>query len=328
MIQTIARLATLALLAPFALADGPLKVFVLAGQSNMVGAGAVEAQDDRNGGKGSLEHLVEDKATKKRFGHLVDKKGEWVERDDVWISFTGARDVHGKLAPGYGARETAIGPELGFGHVIGEHLDEDVLLVKVAWGGKSLAVDFRPPSAGGEVGPNYTELFTQVRGVLANLDERFPELRKTVRSAKADGHDSGYEIVGFGWHQGWNDRINQEFNDAYEENMACFIRDARRELDVKDLPFVIAETGMNGPDETHPRALSLMKAQKAVTERKEFKGTVAFVATQDLWRPKEESPSGQGYHWNSNAETYYLIGEGMGTAMVELLKGTKTRRRK
>lgn len=41
-----------------------------------------------------------------------------------------------------------IGPELGFGWVVGDALEEPVLLVKCAWGGKSLAVDFRPPSAG------------------------------------------------------------------------------------------------------------------------------------------------------------------------------------
>ncbi|MFN6107114.1 MAG: hypothetical protein ACK5EA_22025 [Planctomycetaceae bacterium] len=29
---------------------------------------------------------------------------------------------------------------------------------------------------------------------------------------------------------------------------------------------------------------------------------------------------GQGYHWNTNAETYYLIGEAMGQAMVKLLE--------
>ena len=30
------------------------------------------------------------------------------------------------------------------------------------------------------------------------------------------------------------------------------------------------------------------------------------------------SPTGQGYHWNTNAETYYLIGEAMGNAMKKL----------
>jgi alpha-galactosidase len=308
-LRPLARTLLPLLLAPLALAEGQLKVFVLAGQSNMVGAGEVEADADRNDGKGSLEHLVRDPESRPRFGHLVDGEGAWVRRDDVWISFSGARDVHGELSVGYGARDDAIGPELGFGHVVGEHLDEQVLLVKVAWGGKSLAVDFRPPSAGGEVGPNYTALFEHVRDVLGNLEQLFPEYG-----------GEGYEVIGFGWHQGWNDRVNQQFNDAYEENLACFIRDVRAELGVVDLPFVIAETGMTGREEKHPRALSLMQAQAAVARREEFRGTVAFVGTRDFYRPPEDSPSGQGYHWNNNAETYYLIGEGMGKAMVALLE--------
>ena len=91
-----------------------------------------------------------------------------------------------------------------------------------------------------------------------------------------------------------------------------------------NLPFVIAETGMTGPNETHPRALSLMKAQAAVAQYPEFKGNVAFVKTQQFWREKEDSPSGQGYHWNTNAETYYLIGESMGQAMLGLMESAKT----
>ena len=87
---------------------------------------------------------------------------------------------------------------------------------------------------------------------------------------------------------------------------------------MKDLPFVIAETGMTGKEEKHPRALSLMKAQAAVVDYEEFKGNVAFVGTRDFWREKEVSPTAQGYHWNTNAETYYHIGEAMGTAMKKL----------
>jgi len=76
-----------------------------------------------------------------------------------------------------------------------------------------------------------------------------------------------------------------------------------------------------GSEEKHPRALSLMRAQAAVAEYPEFKGNVAFVGTKAFWRPQEVSPSGQGYHWNTNAETYYLIGEAMGRAMLQLLSG-------
>ena len=84
------------------------------------------------------------------------------------------------------------------------------------------------------------------------------------------------------------------------------------------LAFAIAETGMSGHEERHPRALSLMRAQAAVAQYAEFQGNVAFVGTKDFYRPPEESPSSQSYHWNSNAETYYLIGTAMGEAMKKL----------
>ncbi len=226
-------------------AEPPVKVFILAGQSNMQGAGIVSADAKRNGGQGSLEFLVKEPAFAQRFAHLVDEQGAWMTRDDVWIWYF---ERKGGLTVGYGSGSDRIGPELQFGHVVGDHFDQPVLLIKVAWGGKSLAKDFRPPSSGGEVGPFYTELFQHVREVLENLQTHFPAY-----------HGQGYEIVGFGWHQGWNDRVNQAFNDQYETNLANFIRDVRKQLGCEKLPFVIAETGMSGHAEKHPRALSLMR---------------------------------------------------------------------
>lgn len=295
--------------APAVAAERPVQVFILAGQSNMQGHGVIEADPARNGGKGSLEHLVNDPATAAGFRYLLDDNGGWATRDDVWIHDL---DRKGRLTVGYGAEEDRIGPELGFGHVLGDALEEPVLLIKLAWGGKSLGADFRPPGAGGAVGPYYREIVERTKAVLDNLATEFPEFG-----------DRGYELAGFGWHQGWNDRIDPEFNDAYEANLAHFIRDIRRDLGVKDLPFVIAETGMTGPRETHPRALSLMKAQAAVAEYDEFAGTVAFVGTRQFWRDADVSPTSQDYHWNSNAETYTLIGEAMGTAMAAMLRSTQ-----
>lgn len=289
--------------------NAKLKVFILAGQSNMQGTGHVEANLHRNGGKGSLEYMVKDPRLGEHAQRLVDADGSWITRQDVWIWYF---DRMGGLTVGFGANDKTIGPEFGFGHRVGEAFDEQVLLIKIAWGGKSLAVDFRPPSSGGEVGLFYTQLLAHVRNVLSNIEEYFPVY---------DGR--GYELVGFGWHQGWNDRVNQAHNDAYEENMVNFIRDIRNDLSVPDLPFVIAETGMSGHQEKHPRALSLMKAQAAVAQHPEFKGNVAFVGTKDFYRPKDESPSGQAYHWNNNAETYYLIGDGMAKAMLDLLNQSK-----
>ena len=282
-----------------------VKVFVLAGQSNMQGHGKVNAEQRANDGKGSLEWLVNNPTTSKKYGSLVDAAGDWKERPDVQIVYL---DRKGNLTPGYGHREGYIGPELGFGQVVGDAFKSPVLLIKVAWGGKSLGKDFRPPSAGGEVGEYYQELLRLTRATLRDAKTLFPSYS-----------NCNFELAGFGWHQGWNDRVNQAFNDEYEQNMTHFINDIRKDLNTPQLPFVIAETGMSGWEETHPRAVSLMKAQAAVAKRDEFQGNVKFVGTKDFYRPKEASPSGQAYHWNSNAETYYLIGEGMGQSILQLL---------
>ena len=305
----------------------PVRVFILAGQSNMEGHGFVAADPQRNGGRGSLEFLVKNPATAPRFAPLATTDGQWRTRNDVWISYLNRQ---GPLTVGYGARPeptrpAKIGPELGFGWVLGNALDEPVLLIKCAWGGKSLAVDFRPPSAGrppyslGEkadaavaqdpaiIGRYFRETLALVKAALAGVRDLVP------------GSDGRHVLAGFGWHQGWNDRINDKFTAEYEANLAHFIRDLRRDLNAPALPFVIAETGMTGPGETHPRALALMKAQAAVVERAEFKGNVAFVGTKVFWRPVEDSPNQQGYHWNCNAETYTLIGDAMGEAMKRLL---------
>lgn len=287
----------------------PVKAFVLAGQSNMVGHGFVMADPKRNGGKGSLEQVVRDPATGKKFKHLLNKDGSWRVRDDVYIHYLGRK---GKLTVGFGAGEDCIGPELGFGSVVGDSIREPVVLIKLAWGGKSLAVDFRPPSSGGTVGPYYTEVVRQTQEAMANLGTHFPELKGRP-----------VQLVGLGWHQGWNDRINPAFVKEYEQNMANFIRDIRKDLGVPNLPFVIAETGMGGLEEQNKQALALMDAQAAVAQHKEFKSNVAFVGTRAFWRPMEISPSAQGYHWNSSGETYYLIGDAMGGAMIDLLKRGK-----
>jgi len=305
----------------------PLRVFILAGQSNMEGHGFVAADPQRNGGRGSLEFLLKNPATAPRFAKYAAADGQWRKRDDVWISYL---QRHGPLTVGYGAlpeptRPAKIGPELGFGWVLGDALEEPVLLIKCAWGGKSLGVDFRPPSAGRPpyslgtkqdaavaqdpaiVGRYYREMIALTRAALARLPELVP------------GSDGRFVLAGFAWHQGWNDRVNDKFTAEYEANLALFIRDVRRELGVPALPFVIGETGMTGPTEKHPRALALMRAQAAVAAQPEFTGNVAFVGTKAFWRTVEDSPNNHGYHWNSNAETYTLIGEAMGEAMKRLL---------
>ena len=282
----------------------PVKVFILAGQSNMEGQGKIKMDPARNEGKGTLEYLVKNPATAKQYKHTVDKNGQWAVRDDVWIWYLGRK---GGLTVGYGARPDRIGPEFQFGHIMGDCFDNQVLLIKTAWGGKSLAKDFRPPSSGGDLGPYYSEMLKHIKDVLANLKKHFPDY---------DG--AGYEIAGLGWHQGWNDGCSVDPSNEYEKNLASFIRDIRKALGVEDLPFVIANSGFGGWDQKISRRLKIMEAQAAPAKYKEFKGNVTCVETRDFFRPPELSPGRQGYHWNLNAETYFLIGNGMGEAMKKL----------
>ena len=201
-----------------------------------------------------------------------------------------------------------IGPEYAFGNVVGAGLGDKVLIIKTAWGGKSLYVDFRPPSSSGTVGPFYLDMVNKVRTVLDNLLTYYPDY---------DG--GGYELSGFGWHQGWNDRGNASAEAEYESNLSNLIKDIRTEFSVPALPVVIANTGMaNAPSGPG----SLIEAQGKVALRPEFAGTVTTVDTRPFDYGVFQSPIDQGYHWNGNGESYFRIGETMGNAMLELLSGS------
>ena len=293
----------------------PVKVFILAGQSNMEGHGVVQG---RPGQLGTLETLTQDPASAARYKHLFDKDGNWVVRHDVWLSYY---DTKCPLSIGRSAARNAIGPELSFGWAVGDYLDEQVLLIKFGPGGTSLAGPWRPPSSGDTrdnrkrgpgVGDQYDGMIAGVKKQLDNLEADFPDY---------DG--KGYEIVGFGWHQGWNDGCSAADVAEYEENMVHFINDVRKALGVPNLPFVIAGSGFGGWGQTIDRRLGVMAAQEAAANREEFQGNVQYVETRSFFRDGPVSPRPIRYHWCCNAESYYLIGEGMGKAMIELLGGPK-----
>jgi len=286
-----------------------VQVFLLAGQSNMVGHGVVDLDDpqDYNGGRGNLAHVLAEPGVAARFANLRDDRGVWTLRDDVFVSFQpdGHPSKAGPLSIGYAVRGSShhFGPELMFGVELGEHFDEPVLLIKTAWGGKSLARDFRPPSAGGEVGPYYTRMLAEYRDTMAHLSERFPSLA---------GHEP--ELRGFVWFQGWNDMIDDDATAQYASNFRHLVGDLRRELGAPDLPVVIGETGNCDNEE-------FRAAQRAAGESPELAGTAAFVPTFAFRRAAEDSPNtGHSHHWFGNAESYLLVGEALGQAMVGLLE--------
>lgn len=281
-----------------------LKVFILAGQSNMEGQGVVsmDGERDYNGGKGNLVWSMKHSKSAEKLKQLKNEKGEWVVREDVQISFKVRDKVRkGGLTVGYTGYggSSHIGPELGFGLVMGDHFEEPVLLIKTAWGGKSLFVDFRPPSSGGQVGPYYTKMVEEVRAALADLG------------------DQKYEMAGFVWQQGWNDMVTKPAIPEYALNLVNLVKDLRKEFKAPNMPVVVGELGNGGPV-TSGGMFEFRKAQEEGT--KEIKNAL-FIKTTDFARPAALSPNpGHGHHWFGNAESYFLIGDALGQGMKSLLK--------
>ena len=299
--------------------DNPIfHVFLLAGQSNMQGQGVVDMDHPNyyNGGKGTLVRVMEQTKTPGLYRHLKDKEGEWIEREDAFIRY---RNKQGVMAGGVGIGFTGygsmnnrhhVGPELQIGHRVGNYLKEPVLLIKTAWGGKSLHKDFRPPSAGGETGEYYQKMLDEVREALDHYRDEFPALKN--RKPKWGG---------FIWFQGWNDMFDQDALAGYENNLVHLIKDLRLHFNEPNLPVVVGELGNMGK-EAGEKMKMIRMAQRSACERKEWKGTVSFVKTTPFARPKEESPNiGHGHHWFGNAESYFLIGDALGREMVSQLKG-------
>ncbi len=289
-----------------------------------------------------------------KFKYLTDDKGSFIPRDDVWYTGVVTATANKWLDIGCGASATSIGPELGFGHMVGNHHDEPVLILKASQGNRSLGWDFLPPGAesfehtdekgvtwvyagykqtpdrwekGTEpkpvewyAGKQYDDCFNAAKEVLANFDEKYPQWK-----------GRGYEIAGFGWWQGHKDGGEQGTGTAnphaarYEKNLAHLINTLRKEFNAPNAPFVVATCGFNGGEGWEPgsSADTIFKAQMNVSDpakHPDFAGNVKSVDTRPLYRAPEVSPRNQSFHYHGNAETYMLVGEAMGKAMLEIKK--------
>ena len=298
-------------------AAGPVKVFILAGQSNMEGQGVVDLDHPKyyNGGRGILLNVMKNPKMASRYAHLKDHEGNWVVREDVLVRFRNRQGIMaGGLTigfTGYGSMDSRhhIGPELQIGHQLGDAFEAPVLLVKTAWGGKSLYKDFRPPSSGGATGHYYTKMLEEVDEALVSADTEFP----TLKNRKL-------EVSGFFWFQGWNDMFNDTARAEYEQNLVNLVLDLRKKWNRPDLPVVVGELG-NGGENAGAHMQAIRQAQAAACNREELGGKTLFVKTTQFHRPKEESPNvGHGHHWFGNAESYFLIGDALGKAMVDLTR--------
>lgn len=287
-----------------------LRVFILAGQSNMEGFGQIY---------GDLPNTLEDivvNDTDNQYNHLINENGDFINLEQIKIRFNRewGEDKVGNLGVSYGANDNFIGPEYGFGFRMTEHLNDPMLIIKTAWGGKSLAVDFRPPSAGGITGSYFTQIIDDVHDTLDNLTDFFPEFENYSEA----------KLSGFVWFQGWNDGEEFEYMEEYESNLIHFINDMRSALDANDMPFVVANTGIGGfgpiaDGWTTDLMNYVVPAQAAAVAHYGTENNVALADTRPYWRDVDQSPDDVLHHWHHNAFAYYHIGNESALAMQNLI---------
>uniref|UniRef100_A0A7S2BTC5 Peptidase M60 domain-containing protein n=1 Tax=Haptolina brevifila TaxID=156173 RepID=A0A7S2BTC5_9EUKA len=293
-----------------------LHVVLIAGQSNAEGQALAYRND---GSPGTLDqYLTNDAAAAATFGSWtktgVDSSGAptWPSRDDVFVSYNSEwGKIEGPLTVGMGAYGDGlhIGIELEVGRAIGDHfVAEPVLLIKVAYGGKSLQTDFRPPSAGGTVGPYYNRIVSEYQAALATVGSTFPSL-------------AGLTAVpaGFVWWQGFNDFCCVQYSSSFEEYTSLFgylVDDLTGALGwPSDLPVVIGETGNVEGGNTQ----AFWDAQRAVTALPALQGRSTFVPTSGYLYDSSLGPdSTHRHHWYGNALSYMGIGKAIGEALRDL----------
>ncbi|MHC1767076.1 MAG: sialate O-acetylesterase [Verrucomicrobiia bacterium] len=321
-------LLTALLLAPLAACSADadtktLRVFILAGQSNMEGPASIK----------TFDYIGDDPATAPLLKMMRGADGKPATCDGAWISYltdSGEKNftLNGKLTAGYGSMwgmdptkpGDKIGPEFTFGLTMDAALDEPILIIKTAWGGMSLHTNFRSPSAGPyelssfqrdnhpkqtghgipedfeqwkadkakSTGHYYRLMMEHVKKVLADPKRVYPEYDAT----------QGFEVAGFVWLQGWNDMVdvhvypNRDKPDGYamySELLAHFIRDVRKDLNAPKMPFVIGVGGWGGLKEQSSSTLEFRRAMAAPAAMPEFKGNVVAVQTAPFWSAELEA---------------------------------------
>ncbi len=236
----------------------PVKVFVLAGQSNAVGYGAAASQ---------LPPALSAPQTDVRFW--------W---DISGIFFGGAEDPHtdsgDMFVPlAYQSHPTAFGsfvygitegfgPEITLGRTLADGLVDDIAIVKYAIGASNLAVHWNPDTPGSF----YDRMTDDVVLALVALD--------------AMGHTG--RVSGFVWMQGESDAQVGAHAAAYEANLTALVQRVRTDFGEPALPVVFGRISANLAMSTllpYPFLDTVRAAQEAVAAS--VPGTV-MIDTDDL----------------------------------------------
>lgn len=289
----------------------PVQVFIMMGQSNMLGFG----------NPGQVKAVAAEK-----YPYLVDDAGNWNVRKDVRNVFfcMGQLRYNDWLTCENGNGSGKFGPEIGIGNYLGHAMDAPVLLLKSCVGNRALGWDLLPPSAvgTGAKGGSY-------QGDSESSDRKVSEAVKAKNGGWYAGlqydQDVGaaqtalkdlatyypgatkFEVAGFFWWQG-NAEAGKGNVENYDKNLAFLFNDLKKDFNAPNAKFVCATLG------EHDMNATLTKKMFDFAALPEFKDQAAVFFTQPV-----SKGGGSGGHYGGNGETYMNVGEGMGKAMVELL---------
>jgi hypothetical protein len=290
----------------------PVQVFILMGQSNMLGFGNA----------GALKPIAGD-----QYPYLVDDGGNWSVRKDARNVFfcMGQLKYNDWLTAENGNGSGKFGPEIGIGNYLGHVLDAPVLILKSCVGNRSLGWDLLPPSAVGTgkdgisyqgnsessnrkineekkakdgwyAGLQYDQDVGAAQDALKNLSTYYPGAKE-------------YEVAGFFWWQG-NAEPGKGSVENYDKNLAFLFNDLRKDFNAPNAKFVCATLG------EHDKSAPLSQKMFDFADSSEFKDQAGVFYSKPV-----SKGGGSGGHYGGNPETYMNVGEGMGKAMVELLQG-------
>ncbi|MGK0303817.1 MAG: hypothetical protein ACI89X_004717, partial [Planctomycetota bacterium] len=284
-----------------------LRIYILAGQSNMEG-------------KGHVRHITWLKANaeaeERKLFERVHRNGTFLDVKRVSIRY---KSRIGALNVGWGTNQELIGPEYAFGLTMADATAGDILLLKVSEGGKTLKTEFLPPSSGGP-GRLYSEIVDMVNDAKSGLKKYVPSYG-----------GQGYRIEGLVWFQGFNDNIDKaqkaEGFKSYAERLNNLLMDLRKDLDAPDMKMVIGQLGFN----QSPSPFN--KAQKSVADLKRNAQSVRYVPIAELadaevlkryqkWQTNKESWAEVGadrpYHYYGSFLHFFRFGRSFAQAMLDM----------
>ena len=227
----------------------PVQVYILMGQSNMVGMGKIA------GGEGSLENAVK---AKKKYPYLLDEAGNWTERKDVRNVFMmmGKLQVNDWMSVN---NRKNLGLEYAIGNYLGYVTDAPVMILKSCIGNRSLGWDLLPPGSEpyeyeGKMTPGYRGTPSNPKGNGEKVTGEWyagKEYDTDVEDAKTVLSDLGkyypgakkYEIAGFFFWQGEKDCGSASDAERYEINLVRFIKQLRKDFNAPSAKFVLATLG-------------------------------------------------------------------------------------